>query len=96
MGLIDLAVDTVLIGCQAIMSGLIVRNYFHIFKLKAPLSFALAALSLILLAHSITMFVLEAELSGSLATRVVDLPPFLVLCVLDLIGICIIYYVSRI
>ncbi len=95
MGLIDLAVDTALIGCQAIMSGLIVRNYFHIFKLKAPLSFALATLSLILLAHSITMFVLEAELSGSLAMKVVDLP-FLALCILDLIGVCIIYYISRI
>lgn len=95
MGLIDLAVDTILIGCQVIMSGFIVRNYFHIFKLKAPLSFALASLSLILLAHSIVMFVLEAELSSTLTVKVVDMP-FLALCILDLVGICIIYYVSRI
>ena len=46
MGLVDLVIDTTLIGCQIVMSALIVKNYFHVFRLKAPLSFALAILSL--------------------------------------------------
>jgi hypothetical protein len=94
MGLVDLVIDTTLIGCQIVMSALIVKNYFHVFRLKAPLSFALAILSLILLSHSIVMFILEIELSASLLIKFVDLP-FLSLCILDLIGICAIYYVSR-